>query len=64
MRPNLSSRPAAHIINFALVPPAQRILYCNVIAVFWTAYMSYALAAKPTDLTALPVDAEKQKTLS
>ncbi|MEW5313639.1 MAG: hypothetical protein WDW38_005191 [Sanguina aurantia] len=59
--------PAAHIINFAFIPPSQRILYCNAIAVFWTAYMSYALAAKPTPAVALeltsPAEAEKQKKL-
>lgn len=25
--------PAAHVINFALVPPSQRILYANVVSV-------------------------------
>ena len=25
--------PAAHVINFALVPPSQRILFCNIVSV-------------------------------
>ena len=30
--------PLAHVINFAFIPPAQRILYINVIAVCtWSA---------------------------
>jgi protein Mpv17 len=33
--------PVAHVINFALVPPAQRILYINVINIAWTAFMSH-----------------------
>jgi hypothetical protein len=27
--------PAANLINFAFVPPSQRILYCNVVYVSW-----------------------------
>lgn len=36
--------PVLHIINFAFIPTSQRILYCNVMAIFWTAYMSTVLA--------------------
>lgn len=38
--------PLAHIINFAFVPSSQRILYINVVAVFWTAIMSNIVNAK------------------
>lgn len=30
---NYTLWPAAHVVNFAVVPPAQRILYINVIGV-------------------------------
>jgi len=33
--------PLAHVVNFALVPPAQRILYVNVVNIAWTAFMSH-----------------------
>lgn len=33
--------PVAHIINFALVPSSQRILYINIVAVFWLAFLSW-----------------------
>eukprot|EP00878_Enallax_costatus_P000600 GHUV01000701.1.p1 GENE.GHUV01000701.1~~GHUV01000701.1.p1 ORF type:complete len:392 (+),score=113.31 GHUV01000701.1:221-1396(+) len=33
--------PIAHVVNFALVPPAQRILYINVVNIAWTAFMSH-----------------------
>eukprot|EP00879_Flechtneria_rotunda_P003491 GHRR01003720.1.p1 GENE.GHRR01003720.1~~GHRR01003720.1.p1 ORF type:complete len:234 (+),score=75.55 GHRR01003720.1:1580-2281(+) len=33
--------PLAHVINFALVPPTQRILYINVVNIAWTAFMSH-----------------------
>jgi len=38
--------PLANAINFALIPPSQRILYVNVLAVAWSAFMSH-MAAKP-----------------
>jgi protein Mpv17 len=37
--------PAAHLINFSLVPLDLRILYVNVIAIFWTVYLS-SMASK------------------
>jgi protein Mpv17 len=37
--------PAANLINFAFVPPAQRILYCNVVYIFWASFLS-AMASK------------------
>lgn len=44
MKPTLLANwtlwPLAHIINFTFVPPAQRILYCNVVALFWTVILS------------------------
>ncbi|KAG2491876.1 hypothetical protein HYH03_009828 [Edaphochlamys debaryana] len=33
--------PAANIINFKFVPPEQRILYVNVVALFWSSVMSH-----------------------
>ncbi|GLC47787.1 hypothetical protein PLESTB_000025700 [Pleodorina starrii] len=33
--------PAANIINFKFVPPEQRILYVNCVALFWSAVMSH-----------------------
>lgn len=51
IRPALAANfllwPAAQAVNFALVPPRQRILYVNVIAVFWCAVLSH-LASAPT----------------
>jgi protein Mpv17 len=41
--------PLAHVVNFALVPPSQRILYVNAVSVLWTAYMSYTVCAGPAD---------------
>lgn len=32
--------PAAHIVSFKYVPSHQRILYNNVIAIFWNCYLS------------------------
>eukprot|EP00877_Chromochloris_zofingiensis_P007836 jgi/Chrzof1/3305/Cz12g20090.t1 len=40
--------PAANLINFALVPPEQRILYVNVIYVFWVSFLSY-MSARPSE---------------
>lgn len=39
--------PAANFVNFRFIPSEQRILYINVIALFWTAYMSH-MASKTT----------------
>lgn len=41
--------PIAHVINFALVPPAQRILYINVINIAWTAFMSHMASGSSED---------------
>ncbi|EFJ49757.1 hypothetical protein VOLCADRAFT_89535 [Volvox carteri f. nagariensis] len=35
--------PIAHIINFAFVPPTQRILYCNAVGLVWTVILSTIL---------------------
>jgi hypothetical protein len=32
--------PFAHLVNFALIPSSQRILYINIIAILWTAFLS------------------------
>lgn len=42
---NYALWPAANLVNFAFVPPAQRILYCNVVYVFWASFLS-AMASK------------------
>eukprot|EP00873_Tetraselmis_striata_P012689 jgi/Tetstr1/432953/TSEL_022291.t1 len=34
--------PAAHIINFRFIPSAQRVLYINLITIFWTTYLSWS----------------------
>ncbi|KAK9853609.1 hypothetical protein WJX84_009969, partial [Apatococcus fuscideae] len=34
--------PLAHLINFALIPPAQRVLYVNIVSVGWTCILSQA----------------------
>jgi len=39
--------PAAHVINFMYVPTDLRILYINIVAIVWTAYLS-TVAAAPT----------------
>ncbi|KXZ48868.1 hypothetical protein GPECTOR_25g453 [Gonium pectorale] len=51
--------PIAHIINFAFVPPAQRILYCNAVGVLWTVILSSILNAKtpPAPGTAFATEA-------
>ncbi|MEW5313097.1 MAG: hypothetical protein WDW38_004690 [Sanguina aurantia] len=40
--------PAANFINFKFVPPEQRILYINIIAVGWTAVLSH-ISHKPAE---------------
>jgi len=46
MLANYALWPAAHIVNFALIPGEQRILYINCVAVLWTVFMS-TMAASP-----------------
>eukprot|EP00892_Ulva_mutabilis_P008479 jgi/Ulvmu1/6002/UM026_0128.1 len=41
--------PAAHVISFKYVPSHQRILYNNVIAIFWNAYLSIVAADSGMD---------------
>jgi hypothetical protein len=43
---NYSLWPGAQALNFALVPPRQRILYVNVVAIFWTAVLSHLASAE------------------
>lgn len=38
--------PAANIINFGLVPLQLRVLYVNVLSLFWTGYLSFVNAKK------------------
>ena len=33
--------PLAHVVNFALVPSDQRILYVTAVSVVWTAFLSW-----------------------
>lgn len=42
--------PAAHVISFKYVPSHQRILYNNVIAIFWNAYLSIVAADSMVDV--------------
>lgn len=35
--------PAANLVNFALVPPPLRVLFANVVSVFWNIYLSGAM---------------------
>lgn len=44
--------PIAHVINFALVPPAQRILYINVVNIAWTAFMSHMASSSSEESAA------------
>lgn len=53
MLANWALWPLAHIVNFAFVPPAQRILYCNVVSLFWTTILS-SITNEPT--TAPPAE--------
>ncbi|GAX73674.1 hypothetical protein CEUSTIGMA_g1125.t1 [Chlamydomonas eustigma] len=41
--------PFAHLVNFALIPSSQRILYINVIAILWTAFLSSQASTSPTN---------------
>ena len=41
---NYALWPAAHLINFRFVPPAQRILYINAVQILWSAYLSHLAA--------------------
>ncbi|KAF8063701.1 SYM1 [Scenedesmus sp. PABB004] len=43
---NYALWPAANLVNFAFVPPPQRILYCNAIYVFWASYLSAMASSK------------------
>lgn len=50
--------PLAHIINFALVPPSQRILYCNAVGLIWTVILSTILNSRAApDVTTPPAAA-------
>lgn len=42
--------PAAHVISFKYVPSTQRILYNNVIAIFWNCYLSIQASGGSTML--------------
>ncbi|KAL7548568.1 hypothetical protein ACHAWF_011855 [Thalassiosira exigua] len=34
--------PAANVVNFSVVPAPLRVLYMNVMSVFWSGYLAYA----------------------
>ena len=38
--------PAAHVINFAFIPPRQRVLYVNLVQVGWSVVLS-RIASRP-----------------
>ena len=42
---NFGVWPIAHLVNFRYVPPEQRILFNNVVAIAWTTYLSYTCGA-------------------
>lgn len=50
--------PAAQIINFKFVPLQHQVMYSNVIAVFWNAYLSWATNRDvvPADSSAAEAD--------
>jgi protein Mpv17 len=54
---NYTLWPAAHILNFAFVPPEQRMLFCNVVGLFWTVIVSTIANAAPAAAAA----SQKQK---
>lgn len=50
--------PLAHLINFKYIPSTQRLLYINVVNLFWTVYLSgMANSSVPVD----PVQSQVQK---
>jgi protein Mpv17 len=49
---NYALWPGAQAVNFALVPPRQRILYVNVVAIFWTAVLSHLASSSGGDAAA------------
>jgi protein Mpv17 len=40
--------PAANIVNFSVVPLELRVLYSNVLSLFWTGYLTYVNSQKTT----------------
>lgn len=57
--------PAAHIVSFKYVPSHQRILYNNVIAIFWNCYLSIVASGGNMDMAALGgVDASSTSQLA
>ena len=45
MLANFTVWPLAHLVNFRFVPPEQRILFNNIVAIAWTTYLSYTCGA-------------------
>lgn len=41
MLANFTVWPLAHLVNFRFVPPEQRILFNNIVAIGWTTYLSF-----------------------
>ncbi|GMH43696.1 hypothetical protein BSKO_11618 [Bryopsis sp. KO-2023] len=39
--------PAAHLINFALIPSHMRVLYINIVSIFWAGMLSTISNRKP-----------------
>lgn len=44
---NYAVWPLANVVNFAFIPLDQRILYVNVIGVFWAAFISHMANSPP-----------------
>lgn len=51
--------PAANVVNFTYIPPANRMLYINCMGVLWNSFLSYSNAkygSAATEYTAAEVD--------
>jgi hypothetical protein len=57
MLANFSVWPLAHLFNFRFVPPEQRILFNNVVAIAWTTYLSHACGGGAGGHAGTPRDA-------
>lgn len=57
LRPTLLANwtiwPAANLVNFAFIPSEQRILYVNLVYIFWASFLSTMANQKPSSQAAL-----------
>ena len=54
---NFTLWPLAHLVNFKFVPPEQRILFNNVVAILWTTWLSWKCGGVPSGHAGTPRDA-------